>query len=87
METKFKICDKVVYLNTASGKFETVEIKGIRIVPTGISKDTEGADVLDGYVVLYEPFEGPILAESEVFATEAEAVDAWLERLSSLRAS
>jgi hypothetical protein len=81
METKFKICDKAVYLNTANGKFETVEIKGIRIVPTGISKDESGNNVLDDYVILYEPFDGPILAESELFPDKESAKEEWIKRI------
>lgn len=84
METKFKICDKAVYLNTASGKLETVEIKGIQIVPTNISKDEKGNNVLEGYVVLYSPFEGPVLTEDELFPDAASAKAAWAERISQL---
>ena len=38
----FSICDKVVYLNTATRQFDTAVIKGIQIVPTGISKSEAG---------------------------------------------
>lgn len=80
----YKICDKVVYLNTASGRFESVEIKGIQVVPTGISKDENGENVLDGQVVLYQTVDGPVLAETEVFASEEEARKHWTEVLGAL---
>ena len=80
----FSICDKGVYLNTATRKFDTAVIKGIQIVPTGISKDEEGEDVLDGSVVLYQTKEGPMLTEAEVFASEEEAKKVWTEVIASL---
>ena len=67
MEIKYSITDEVVFFNTVSGKLETAEIKSIRVVPTGISKDKQGKNVLDGCVVLYDTVNGPTLAESEVF--------------------
>lgn len=67
MEIKYSICDEVVFFNTVSGKLETTEIKSIRVVPTGISKNEQGKNVLDGCVVLYDTVNGPTLAESEVF--------------------
>lgn len=73
----FSICDKVVYLNTATRQFDTAVIKGIQIVPTGISKSEAGEDVLDGSVVLYQTKEGPVLAEAEVFGTVEEAREEW----------
>jgi hypothetical protein len=77
----FAICDKVVYLNTATGKFDSAEVKRVQIVPTGISKDEQGNNVLDGSIVLYETLEGPTLAESEVFATEEEARAFWRKKI------
>lgn len=71
METIFNICDKVVYFNTAECKVATAEVKGIRVIPTGISKDEKGNNVLDGSVVLYETFDGLVLSEKECFCDEA----------------
>lgn len=67
MEIKYSITDEVVFFNPMSGKLETAEIKSIRVVPTGISKDKQGKNVLDGCVVLYDTVNGPTLAEREVF--------------------
>ncbi len=72
MEIKYSICDKVAYFNTADRKVATAEVKGIRVIPTGISKDKDGNNVLDGFVVLYETFDGPVLAENECFASVEE---------------
>lgn len=73
MEIKFSICDEVVYFNTANGKFEKAEVSAVRIIPTGISKDEQGKNRLDGYVVLYETADrGPVLTEAECFASEDE---------------
>lgn len=77
METKFNICDKVAYFNTAECKVMTAEVKGIRVIPTGISKDENGENKLDGAVVLYETVDGPVLAEQECFASEAECFEAY----------
>lgn len=63
----YKICDKVTYFNTVTRKLETVEIRGMKIVATGISKDEKGENVLDGQIVLYETVNGPTLAETEVW--------------------
>lgn len=76
MEIKFNICDKVVYFNTAECKVMTAEVKSIRVIPTGISKDENGNNKLDGSVVLYETFDGPVLSEQECFRSEAECL-AW----------
>ena len=72
METKFNICDKVAYFNTAEFKVMSAEVKGIRVVPTGISKDENGENKLDDAVVLYETVNGPVLTEQECFASEEE---------------
>lgn len=53
-------------------------VRGIQVVPTGISKDEAGNDVLDGYEVLYKMDSGLVLAESEVFASEAEARESYV---------
>ena len=81
VEIKFGICDEVVYLNTATARFEKAEVKGIQVVPTGISKDAEGRNVLDGQMVLYQTVDGPVLAEDEVFATAEECRVYWLGKL------
>lgn len=78
MKTRFDICAEVVWFNTAARKFDTGEVKGIQIVPTGISKDEAGKDRLDGYEVLYKLDSGLVLAESEVFASEAEARESYV---------
>lgn len=79
METKYNICDKVVYFNTAEERIASAEIKGIRVIPTGVSQDEEGKRKLDGSVVLYETFDGPVLAEKECFSTEAECREWYLK--------
>lgn len=77
----FSICDRVWYLNTAECRFDSAVVRRIQVVPTGVSKDASGADVLDGSVVLYETSEGPVLTGSEVFASEAEAREFWRRRV------
>lgn len=84
IEIKFGILDRVVYLNTATARFETAVVKGIRVVPTGMHKDESGVDVLDGYVVLYELFDGPMLAQDEVFETAGDAKAYWIEQFSRI---
>ena len=79
MEIKFQICDKVYYLTTRTRRVDVAEVKGIQVIPTGISKDTDGNNVLDGCVVLYQTVEGPTLAESECFRSAEEAKAAWVE--------
>lgn len=76
---KFGICDKVWYLNTAEGRYDSAEVRRIQVVPTGVSKDERGENVLDGSVVLYETLEGPVLTGGEVFASEEEARVFWRE--------
>lgn len=79
MEIKFNICDKVAYFNTAECKVMTAEVKSIRVIPTGISKDENGENKLDGAVVLYETMDGPVLAEQECFRTEDECLARYKE--------
>lgn len=76
MEIKFQICEKVYYFNTAECRVMSAEVKLVKVIPTGISKSESGEDVLDGCVVIYETIEGPVLAESECFRSEAECL-AW----------
>ena len=83
METKFNICDRVVFLNTATGKFEEAEVRSIRVLATGISKDEGGRNVLDGSMVLYETVDGPTVAECEVFGSADEARAYWIEKLNA----
>ena len=77
IEVKFGICDKVVYFNTAECKVMTAVVKGIQVVPTGISKNEKGENVLDGYAVLYQTFEGPVLSEQECFESEDKCLEAY----------
>ena len=72
VEVKFNICDKVYFLNTATWTIESDTVKGVQIVPTGISKSESGEDVLDGSQVLYMMNEFGALASDEVFSTEDE---------------
>lgn len=74
MEVKFNICDEVFFFNTASCAVEKGEIKGIQVVPTGISKDAEGKNKLDGSMVLYSLMDGPVLAETEVFGSKEDCL-------------
>lgn len=85
-EIKFNICDEVWYFNTASRKIEKVVIKGIQVVPTGISVGEDGKERLDGDVVLYQTKDGPVLAETEVFASADEAREVLLGVLSDMAA-
>lgn len=84
MEIRFKICDKVYYLNTVTGKIDKAEVKGVQVMPTGISRDVNGESVLDGEIVLYQTIEGPTLAASEVFGSADEAKDEWKKRIAEL---
>lgn len=77
IEVKFDLLSEVAYLNTASGKVEKAKVKGVQVVPTGISKDAAGKDVLDGCVVLYQTFEGPVLTGAECFGSEEECREHW----------
>lgn len=77
-ELKFRICDEVWYFNTASRKVEKAVVKGIQVIATGISVGEDGRDRLDGDLVLYQTKEGPVLAETEVFASKEEAVSVLL---------
>ncbi len=72
MEIKFGICEKVWYFNTAECKVMKDEVKRIQVIPTGISKSSDGENVLDGYLVLYETLNGPVLTEQECFRSEEE---------------
>lgn len=84
MNVRFSICDKVVFLNTATRQLEEAEVESIRVIPTGIRKDVDGNNVLEGHVVLYNTVNGPTLADSEVFADKESARAAWKEIVESL---
>lgn len=79
IEIKFDICEEVYFFNTATCKIEKGEVKGVRVVPTGISHDENGRSKLDSRVVLYELVDGPMLAESELFVSEEECRKWYLE--------
>lgn len=79
IEIKFQICDEVVYFNTAAMRFEKGVVKGIQVVPTGISTDEEGRRRLDGCEVLYSLESGLVLTAAEAFATEEDARDHYTE--------
>ena len=83
-EVKYDICQEVVFFNTATCKFEKGEIKGIQIIPTGIAKDSEGKNVLDGYMVLYTLQNNAVLAEPELFVDEESAREHLLSVLNNL---
>ena len=80
----FSICSKVFYLNTATGRIDSAEVKRIQVVPTGISRDENGANVLDGQVVLYETVEGPTLVECEAFGSEEECRGYWKKKIEEI---
>lgn len=84
IELKFSICDDVVFLNTSNGKFEKAVVKGVQVVPTGLSKSADGKDVCDGYAVLYQTMDGAWLSESELFVDEKSAKEHYIALLSSL---
>lgn len=73
IEVKYGLLDKVVYLNGATLRFESDAVKDIRIIPTGISKNEKGEDVLDGYEILYQLRNGLVLSSQEVYDTEEQA--------------
>lgn len=73
MEIKFNICDEVYFFNTASRSVEKVEISGIRVIPTGISKGEDGRNRLDSSEILYDTVNrGLVITQGEAFASEEE---------------
>lgn len=78
---KFNICDEIVYLNTSTAKFVKDEVRRIQVIPTGISAGEDGKNRLDGYAVFYETGQGPVVAETEAFASEEEAKRFWRDVL------
>lgn len=81
IEIKYGLLDKVVYLNSATLKFESGKVKDVRVIPTGISKDAAGEDVLDGYEVLYQLQSGIVLSSKEVYDSEEQALERYREEL------
>lgn len=77
MEVKFGLLEKVFFFNTAECKISSDIVKKIQVVPTGVSKDESGNDRLDGFIVLYETVNGPVLAEQECYASEGECFEAY----------
>lgn len=75
IEIKYQICDEVVFFNTAAMRFESGIVKGIQVVPTGISVGEDGRKRLDGCEVLYSLESGLVLTGAEVFDSEEEARD------------
>lgn len=75
METKFAICDKVAYFNSAESRVDEDVIQNVRIIATGVHADEKGADVCDGCAILYQMKSGMVLAETEVFASVRECVE------------
>ena len=73
IEVKYDICQEVVFLNTTTWKLEKGVVKGVQIVPTAVSHDSEGKEQLDGYAILYTLDNRMVISESEAFATEEAA--------------
>lgn len=81
IEVKYGLLDKVVFFNGATMKFEEGVVKDVRIIPTGISKDEKGEDVLDGYEILYQLSSGVVLTSKEVFDSAEEGLKCYREAL------
>lgn len=73
MKTKFDILDTIFWFNTALRRFESGQVRGIRIMPTDMHKDESGKDILDGYAVLYQTEGSQAVFENEAFETEEQA--------------
>ena len=76
MELKFGILSEVWFLNTATWKVENAKVMKATVVPSGISKDSAGKDVLDGIVVFYELDNRMVISEAEAFASKEEVLEA-----------
>jgi len=76
METIFGILDTVWYLNTGNWKIENAKVMKIQVVPTGLSKNEKGEDVLEGTAVFYELDNRLVISEAEAFAVRDDVVDA-----------
>lgn len=70
MELQFGLFSEVFYLNTASWRIEKAKIVKVTVLPSGVSKDSEGNDVLEDIVVLYELDNRMVISEMEAFDTE-----------------
>lgn len=81
VDIEFGLLEKVVYLNCATMTVEEGVVKGIRVVPTSISKDAEGKDVLDGYEVLYQLMNDIVLTSREVFQGKEQLLARYREAL------
>jgi len=81
IEVKYGLFDRVVYLNGATLKFESGQVLDIRILPTAISKNADGEDVLDAYDVVYKLDNGLVLASAEVYDSEEQARERYKEAL------
>ena len=81
IEVKYGLLDKVVYFNGATMKFENDTVRDVRIMPTGISKNESGEDVLDGYEILYQLTSGVVLTSKEVFDSAEEGLARYREAL------
>lgn len=81
VDIEFGLLEKVVYLNSATLNIEEGVVKGIRVVPTGISKDEKGNDVLDGYEVLYHLMNDVVLTSREVFRGKEQLLARYREAL------
>lgn len=81
VDIEFGLLEKVVYLNCATMTIEEGVVKGIRVVPTSISKDAEGKDVLDGYEVLYQLMNDIVLTSREVFQGKEQLLARYREAL------
>lgn len=57
-------------MNTASWRIEKARIVKITVMPTGVSKDAEGKDVLEDIAVLYELDNRMVITDMEAFDTE-----------------
>ena len=87
METRFAICDKVVFLNTTTKKVEEGEVTGIEIVATDIKKNEKGENELKVSMVLYKVQlggRGLMLSEAEVFGSKEELVEVYRAALAQI---
>lgn len=76
MELKFGILDEVFFLNTATWKVENAKVMKVQVIPAGLSKDSEGKDVLEGVVELYELDNRMVISGAEAFASREEVLAA-----------
>lgn len=72
MEVRFGLFDEVCFLNTATWRVEKGKVMKVTVLPTAVSKDSEGRDVLDDIAVLYELENRMVISEKEAFESEEE---------------